>query len=283
MIINTNMASALAATSLEKTNSLLQASAQRLSSGSRINNPADNAGGLAVAMKMEAGIRRTDVVSDNISNALSFLQTQDGALTVIGSILSRMSELSMLYRDPTKNAADKANYQTEFVALQNQLGNFTSETFNGVALFDPAPANADGTDMAVGTTEDGAANANVDITRHGILSTAGLQTGGNDAYSLSDVAHTIEEYSIAEISKAIQNIATMRATNGAQASRLSFAQNMLAVNKNNLSAAKSRITDTNVAEESTQYAKYQILVQAGTAMLAQANAMPNMALKLIGG
>src|SRR5690606_9773710 len=118
IVINTNAAATVAKNNLNASNANLQKSLNRLSSGSKITSPADDAGGLAVGMKLSAAIKRTDAVNTNIANAQSFLQTQDGALTTSSKILDRMSELKTLSQDVTKNTTDVANYNTEFQQLQ---------------------------------------------------------------------------------------------------------------------------------------------------------------------
>ena len=138
--INTNSAATIAKNNLNSSNSMLQKSLNRLSSGLKIVNPADDAGGLAVSMKMSAAIKRTDAVNTNIANAQSYLQTQDGALATAGKVLDRMSELKTMSTDVTKNATDIANYDTEFTALKAQLTSLSSEKFNGVSLFTSAGA-----------------------------------------------------------------------------------------------------------------------------------------------
>lgn len=276
LIINTNTPAASGAKTLASTNAALQKCLERLSSGKRITQPSEDAGGLAVSMKMEAAEHRTRVVEQNIGNAISFLQTQDGALKTVTSILDRMSELKMMHQDVTKSADDKANYQTEFKALQTQLGNLAAEKFNGVALFDAA-----GADLAVVITED--ASKSVNITQAGLVGDDGLKVGGAGASDLTDVANTIDSAGITidNIRTAIQNIATMRAQNGAQSSQLGFSAEMLSINRINLQAAISRITDVDVAEASGELSKQQIRTQAGIAMLAQANSSPQAALSLL--
>ena len=113
----------------------MEKSLNRLSSGKRINNPADDAGGLAVSVKMQATIKRTGAVKTCLANAISFLQTQDGALQGFGDILERISELKMLHSDVTKSASDRGNYNTEYQNLLKQLNIYKTETFNGVTLF----------------------------------------------------------------------------------------------------------------------------------------------------
>src|SRR5258708_6491968 len=136
VVINTNTASTVAANSLGSTNLMLQKSLSRLSSGNRIVSSADDAGGLAVSMKLSAAIRRTDATSTNVSNAQSFLQTMDGGLQTAGNILSRMSELTTLAQDVTKSTTDVAAYALEFTSLQTSLTDLASSKFNGVNLFD---------------------------------------------------------------------------------------------------------------------------------------------------
>lgn len=420
VVINSNSAAALAANNLAASNSMLQKSLNRLSSGSKIVNPADDAGGLAVSMKLSAAAKRQGAVNTNVGNTVSFLQTQDGVLATAGKVLNRISELKVLHGDPTKSTSDKANYQTEFAALQAQLTSLGSEKFNGVSLFGSS-------NLTVGTTEDGLSSVTADaidllgagsggfatfsdnfadlsnwtngsfaggsattssntldlfgssglaqITSNTSFSgpfeinltlqfpsntTDNLQVrlgsdtlvninysdfGDNAAHSvriafdgagnastyfdgsgtasktqsgisatsgtiqLSEVGldHTlVSNFSIAStaggggntssvanaadlgsldlstITSSIQDIATYRAQNGAAQSRLGFASELLTVNKANLEAANSRIVDVDVAEESTQLARFNTLVQAGTAMLSQANQSTQIALKLLG-
>ena len=127
LVINTHSAASAATVNLNRSNALLQKSLNRLSSGVKITSPADDAGGLAVSMKMAAAIRRTDAANSNVANAISFLQTQDGGLATAGKILGRISELRTLYSDVTKNTNDRANYETEFDQLKSQLIDITSE------------------------------------------------------------------------------------------------------------------------------------------------------------
>jgi flagellin len=270
VVINTNYAATVAANNLATSNAMLQKSLNRLSSGSKIVSPGDDAGGLAVSMKLSAAARRQGVVASNIGNAVSLLQSQDGALKVTGKILERIGELKVLYSDVTKSASDKVNYDSEFTALQAQLTANAAEKFNGVALFgSSAIGNVNVTEDGLTTVTIGARDLSSASTGVGALTATGV-------VSLGDAAITASS-----ISTAIQNVATMRATNGSEQSRLGFATELVSVNKANLEAATSRITDVDVAAESTQLARWNILVQAGTAMLAQANQSPQTALKLL--
>ena len=269
VVINTNYSATIASNNLAASNSSLQKSLNRLSSGSKIVTPSDDAGGLAVSMKLSAAAKRQGAVATNVGNAVSFLQTQDGALKVAAKVLDRMSELKTLYVDPTKNTSDLANYDSEFTALQKQLTAITTEKFNGVTLFGTASLN-------VAVTDDHSTSSAVTLAGRDLSSTAtGIGTlTATTVSSLSGITLT-------NITDAIQNVATMRAANGAEQSRLGFASELLTANKANLEAANSRIIDVDVAEESTQLARWNILVQSGTAMLSQANGSAQTALTLI--
>jgi flagellin len=257
VVINTNFAATVAANNLANSNASLQKSLNRLSSGSKIVSPADDAGGLAVGMKISAAAKRSGAAATNIANAISYLETQDGALKTAGKILDRLGELKTLALDPTKNTNDTANYDTEFTALVSELGELAKQKFNSNGLFGSA---------SVTTSEDGTTSS-VALTSRDYTAWTGL----------TDLASS----TVASIQTAIEAVATQRASNGAQQSRLTFAAEMLTVNKSNLESAVSRIMDVDVAEESTQLARWNVLVQSGTAMLSQANQTPQNVLKLI--
>jgi flagellin len=248
---------------------MLQKSLNRLSSGQRIVSPADDAGGLAVSMKLSATAKRQGATSTNVGNSVSFLQTQDGALNVAGKILDRISELKTLYNDPTKNSNDKANYDSEFTALQSELTAISTEKFNGVSLFGTSS-------LSVSVVEDG--TSTVSVSARDLTSTS---TGVGNLTSTSITSLGSGSLALSTVTAAIQNVATFRAQNGAEQSRLGFASELLTVNKANIEAATSRIADVDVAAESTQLARWNILTQSGTAMLAQANQSANIALKLL--
>jgi len=268
VVLNTNQTATIASNNLATSSNMLQKSLNRLSSGSKIVNPSDDAGGLAVSMKLSATARRQGAVNSNIGNAVSMLQTQDGALKVAGKILDRISELRTLNDDVTKSTSDKSNYNTEFLALQSQLTAIASEKFNGVALFGSATST-------VNATEDASTTSQITISGRDLSTTATGVGSVTAASSLSAIG------SISTVTTAIENVATMRAKNGAEQSRLGFASELLTVNKANLEAATSRITDVDVAEESTQLARWNTMVAAGTSMLSQANQSAQTALRLL--
>jgi len=268
VVINTNYSATVASNNLASSNSMLQRSLNRLSSGSKIITPADDAGGLAVSMKISAAAKRSGAVNMNIGNSVSLLQTQDGALKVAGKVLDRISELKTLYADPTKNASDLANYDSEFTALKSQLTAVAGEKFNGQAVF------GTGASFSVQVTEDG--TTSVALAARDLTGTA----TGVGALT-SSAATNLGAIALTDITTAIERVATFRAQNGAEQSRLGFASELVTVNKANLEAASSRIIDVDVAEESTQLARWNTLVQAGTAMLSQANGSAQTALRLL--
>jgi flagellin len=269
VVLNTNSSATSAANNLATSSSMLQKSLNRLSSGSKIVNPSDDAGGLAVSMKLSATAKRQGAVNNNIGNAVSLLQTQDGAMKVAGNILARISELRTLNDDVTKSTSDKSNYNTEFTALKSQLTAITSEKFNGVSMFGTSSG------LTVNGTEDAATSSQISIAARDLTNTSTGVGSVTAATSLSAIS------SISTITTALENVANMRATNGAEQSRLGFASELLTVNKANLEAATSRITDVDVAEESTQLARWNTMVSAGTSMLSQANQSSQTALKLL--
>ena len=281
MTINTNPAATAAARNLNHSQEMLNKSLSRLSSGSKIVQPSDDAAGLAVSEKLQAQNRRLDAAGTNVQNAMSYIQTADGFMSSMSKVVTRMSELSMMAKDVTKNAGDVALYQQEFQALQQQLSDTIGGgalatplgTFNGITLFGP---NATGLSVTIG---EGAGQTMT-------IAETNLQDGAMNAI-LSQAAPpafdvTVTTANVADlVVAAIQDIATERAILGASQSRLDVAATTLSVESLNLEAAISRIRDADVATESTQFAKHNILVQSGTAMLAQANQLPQSVLKLL--
>jgi flagellin len=262
--INTNTSAISAAYNLNESNAKLQQALGELSSGSKIVNPSDDAGGLAVSMRMNSTIDDTNAASSNVANGQSFLQTQDGSLNVASSILTRVSELQTMASDPTKNSGDIANYNAEFTALQGQLTDLSKGTFNGVALFGAANAN-----LSVGISADGSLTQTISQSN-----LTGQTSGITGAASLTALTST-------NITTALTAVATMAAANGAQSSGLNFAAQTLSAQSTNLQSAVGQITDVDVAAESTELAKDNVLVQAGASMLSQANSSSQIALKLL--
>lgn len=270
--INTNAAATAATYNLDRTNENLKRSLTRLSSGLRINSAFDDAGGLAVSMKLASAIRRTDAASANAGNALSFLQTQDGVLKTAGSILERMSELATLASDPIKTSDDRALYDTEFTELEEELTGLLTEEFNGISLF-----SATGSVLTLRTSENGLQTMGITQVDLEEIQNAIVVSGGG----LSVATESNATAAVSALDTQIQNLAVLRASNGAEQSRVSFAQDILAVNRNNLEAANSQIMDVDIAKESTEFARRSILAQSGVAMLAQANISSEVTLRLL--
>ncbi len=271
MVINTNTTAIIAADTLQSTQTALAASLARLSSGSRIVKPSDDAGGLAAADRMSATLKQLDAAKTNVADAVSYTQTQDGYLKGVGNALSRMSELAVLAQDVTKTDSDRAQYTSEYTQLQTSLQTTFSKTFNGVPLFsaDQTNPNVNVTVDADGTQFD---MPNIDPT----VSQYTDVTTGTDISTLDDAAAALTK-----IQAAIAQCSQDRATVGGSQSRLLWTADQLSVAKENLSAAHSTIMDVDVAEESTNFAKQNVLSQSGTAMLAQANQLPQSVLKLL--
>jgi len=264
MVINTNISAQSSAQLLGQSSAMLSKSLARLSSGSKITSPADDSAGLAVSMKLTAQMARIDGASNNVSNANSFIQTQDGYLQKVSDALSRMSELAVLAQDVTKSSSDQALYQQEFSTLGKYITDVATKDFNGVSLFN-------GNTLNVTTDSDAKTFAMTGVNL------------GNTTYTTAagDNIQTNATQALTDVKAAISQLAADRANIGSNIESLSYYSDQLGTLKNNLSAANSQIMDVNVAQESTNYAKYNILVQTGTAMLAQANALPQSALKLL--
>lgn len=266
MVINTNTSAQSSARLLSESSSMLSKSLARLSSGSKIVSPEDDAAGMAVSTRFDAQVNRITAANNNVNNAISFSQTQDGFLKKVGKALDRMSELAVLSQDVTKQDADRDLYDAEFATLKSYISDVSAKEFNGVSLFN-------GASLGVTKDEDG---GKYNMTAVDLSATA-VTTLASDDIKTTAAAVT----ALTNVKTAITALAKDRANVGANISRLSYTSEQLGVLKDNLSAANSRIKDVDVAEESTRFARYNILVQAGTAMLAQANANPQSALRLL--
>jgi len=269
MIINTNPGAAMAARILGESSSALQKSLSRLSSGSKIASPSDDAAGTGVAMKFGAQINRIQAAKDNVGNAISFSQTQDGFLDKIGNALDRMSELAVLAQDETKTDQDRALYDKEYTKLEEFVTALNDKDFNGISLFNG------GSGLTVTVGADG---TNFSMISVAVAANSSVTAALNQTVATSSGAST----ALTAVQSAISEVAAYRADVGANMSRLESESSALSVLKDNMSAARSRIADVDVAQESANFARQQILVQSGTAMLAQANVLPQSALRLIG-
>ena len=274
MVINTNTTAMASQRSLASSTTNLAKSLARLSSGSKITSPEDDAAGLAQSIKFEAQMNRNSAVRSNLGNAVSFTQTQDGFLQKVQSSLDRMSELSVLSQDITKTNTDRSNYSVEFTQLQSYISDIGTKSFNGVTLFATA-----GEAVTIDSSASKFTMNSVDMT------SATVTTGLANIYNSSSSAITSTgsaASALSNIQTAIQNLADMRARVGANIQRLNMTDDQVNILNENLASANSRIKDIDVAEETTEFARFNILVQSGTSMLAQANMMPSMALQLIG-
>ena len=314
--VNSNPAAAAANFYMSKNNYALQKSINRLSSGSKIVHPNDDAGGLAVSMKLESAVVRLKGANKNIQNGISFLEVQDGVLANASKIMNRMIELKGLSQDVLKNSSDNDNYNREFRNLQVQLFEMGNITFNGVSLFANETSEggattaifddmnqdlmADNT-MSIYVSSDGSSGPTVSINKALLLSAlsidedvADIGTGisYNDGVNQNNggVTFASETYagaislgtiSVGVFTKALENLATLRADNGGTMSRLQYASDNATLQAKNFAAANGRIVDVDIAEESTNLAKYQILSQASASMIAQANSSMDIALMLL--
>ena len=273
MVINTNITANSAARNLAESTRLLSKSLARLSSGSKITSPEDDAAGLSQVMRLEAQINRNEAVKSNLGNAVSFVQTQDGFLQKVQASLDRMSELSVLSQDVTKTNTDRSNYSVEFTQLQNYISDIGIKQFNAVTLFATA-----GQSVTIDSDASTFTMNAVDMTSATVTTgLANIYTGISSAITNTTSAAS----ALSNITTAIQNLSDMRAKAGANIQRLNMTEQQLAISSENIAAASSRIKDVDVAKESTNFARYNILVQAGTAMLAQANILPQSALRLL--
>ena len=240
-------------------------------------------------MKLSASIRRTEATQANVNNALSYLQTQDGVLKSADKVLSRMAELAQMATDVTKSSNDKALYQTEVDSLKKQLSSMITEEFNGISLFGGTAqtdasvlTGTNAVSLTVVTSHDGTQEIDISKAHLAFLSsTAGVGTTVSTASGVLVTTQDNATKAIDTLDTAIQNLATLRASNGSEQVRLTFAADMLSVNKTNLEAANGRIMDVDIASESANLARLNILQQAGTAMLAQANQSGQSLLRLL--
>ena len=309
--LKTNSTASAAAFHLARNTQNLQKSLNRLASGSRIVQPADDTGGLAVSMKLQSSISRLEGAKHNAQNGVSFLEVQDGILSSAGRIVDRMIELKGMSQDMMKNEFDNATYENEFQDLQIQLYDMTQQTFNGVSLFATTVSDAGGGNavynditadntVSVFVSPDGSTGAKVSINKAVLLAAltidhreAQIDTGkafqdaAGDAnvfsFAAENIGDAIElgDVSVGVFNKALENIAGLRAQNGGTMSRLNFAIENISQQKANMEAALGRIVDVDVAAESSRLARNNVLVQASAAMLAQANTTPEIALMLL--
>jgi len=273
MTINTNIFSLNAQRNTSMTQNTLQTSMQRLSSGLRVNSAKDDAAGLAIAERMNAQVRGMNVASRNANDGISLAQTAEGALGKVGDAIQRMRELAVQSANGTNSSDDRDNLQAEFQQLNDEVSRIVDGAkFNGTALLDGSTATFT---FQVGAGTD--ATDTIDVTSvdlSGTVTAVGaLDISGADATGATAALDALDT--------AIIDVTTGRATMGAVQNRFDSVISNLATSAENLSAARGRIMDADFASETMNLSRAQILQQAGTAMISQANQLPQQVLSLL--
>ena len=273
----TNVASLNAQRNLNATQNSLSSSIARLSSGMRINNASDDAAGLGISENLKADLRSLSQASRNANDGVSMSQVAEGSMNEMQGIVTRMRELSIQSANQTLGSTERGYIQTEFGQLRNEINRISNVTeFNGQKLIDGS-ASA-GLTFQVGIQNTADDRISMSITR---LTASTLGSTSLHIASASLSTATNAQASINVFDKAIEQLSTARAKVGAVQNRMQVTISNLSVAHENLSAANSRIRDVNVASETSQLTKSQILSQAGLAVLSQANQLPNAALSLL--
>ncbi|MNW45187.1 Flagellin [compost metagenome] len=269
MYINTNVAAINAHRNLGANNTQMGKTMEKLSSGFRINRAADDAAGLAISEKMRFQINGLNQASRNAQDGVSLLQTAEGALTEVHSMLQRLNTLANQSATGTYASQDRGALQLEVNQLLKEIDNIANSTnFNGIDLLKTA----------------GSVSFHIGVEKANTL-TATLKSMKVSALKISGLSistQTKARSALAKIKSAINAVSTQRANFGAIQNRLEHTINNLGVTSENLSASESRVRNADMAKEMTEFTRNQILVQAGTAMLAQANSAPQSVLKLLG-
>ena len=279
--IMTNVPSLAAQRNLSNTQRSLNQSIGRLSSGLRINRAGDDAAGLGISENLKADIRSLSQARRNANDGISLTQVAEGAMNEIHGIVSRMRELAVQSANGTLGGTERGYIHTEFGQLRSEIDRIAAVTeFNGQALIDGSTAT--GLDFQVGIHSAAANRLSLSVATIA-ASNLGSTGGGLTLGSASLSTATNAQSALSAFDAAIQQLSTARARIGAFQNRLQVTVQNLSVAHENLSAANSRIRDADVAEESAQLTRAQILQQAGTSLLGQANQLPSAALSLIGG
>ena len=286
LVINHNLMVMGAARSLNTSYGRLATSVSRLSSGLRINSAADDAAGLAIREMMRTDIRVLNQGVRNANDAISLIQTADGALSVIDEKLTRMKELAEQAATGTYTSAQRLIMDSEYQAMASEISRIALATdFNGVKLQDGSLSGTGG-QMKIHFGTGNSSAEDYYYIRINAATASALGVGheiavGTAGYTIS--TQSAAQMALDAIDVAVQTKDTVRANLGAIANRLSNTISNLSIQAENLQAAESRISDVDVATEMTEFTRNQILVQAAVAMLAQANSLPQLALQLIGG
>ena len=282
-VINTNLASLNTQRNLTTSQASLATSLQRLSSGLRVNSAKDDAAGLAIAERMNAQVKGLNVAIRNANDAISLSQTAEGALGKVGENLQRMRELAVQAANGTNSSADRTTLDQEYTALAGEVTRVLQSTkFNGLSLLNSA-VPAGGFDFQVGANNN--ANEKINIAVSDITAGAGIAavTGAGASASIADATGALALGAMNALSTAIDEVSSARAKFGASQNRFEAVIANLQIASENQSASRSRIMDADFASETANLTRGQILQQAGTAMLAQANSLPNGVMALLRG
>jgi flagellin len=281
LTINTNIASLNAQRNLNMSQGSLATSMQRLSSGLRVNSAKDDAAGLAIAERMNAQTRGMNVAIRNANDGISMSQTAEGALSQVSNSLQRMRELAVQARNATNSSSDKDSLNKEFSQLQQEIGRvLAGTTFNGKHIL-----GADATSLTFQIGANTTADDTITIATTDMSQDTTITAVTNTSTALIDASATLGAIGtvIDNIDKALDSVNDTRATYGATQSRFDAIITNLQVGVENQSAARSRIMDADFASETANMSRSQVLQQAGTAMVAQANQLPQQVLKLLQG
>jgi len=271
MYINTNVSAINAHRNLGVNNTTMSKTMEKLSSGYRINRAADDAAGLAISEKMRYQVGGYNQAISNAQDGISLIQTAEGALTEVHSMLQRLNVLANQASNGTLDDTDRNKIQLEVTALTSEIDNIASTLkFNGINLLD-------GTGSSITFQVGFEANTTISVSLGSGTTIASL-----GLTSLSVASAGAAQSAISAIQTAISSVSQRRAEFGAVQNRLEHTINNVGVNAENLSASESRIRNADMAKEMTEFTRRQILVQAGTAMLAQANSVPQNVLRLLG-
>ncbi len=282
-VVNTNVSASLAQAALAKNERALGTAMEQLSTGSKINSASDDAAGLAMAAKFTAQIKGLDMAVKNANDAVSMISTAEGALDEVASMLQRMRELAVQGSNGTVTAEDRDYMDLEYQALDAEIARIANNTqWNGENILDGTAGNG-GAVTGSSVTFQVSANYTAGTPSNDVITVDfGNLTTSMSSVASSDVQdQTNSNNAIATLDTAIQAVNTQRATFGAASNRLEHAVDNMTNIQNNAEASRSRIEDTDYAETTSELAKAQIIAQAGTAMLAQANQSPQSVLSLL--
>ena len=288
-VVNTNVNAAIAQNALVRNERSMNTAMERLSTGQRINSASDDAAGLAIASRMTSQIRGLDVAVRNANDGISMISTADGALVEVTNMLQRMRELALQASNGTTTSADRDYLNSEYTNLLTEIERIAQNTqWNGSDILDGTANGTSGT-VAFQVGANGGQTVSVNFgnaTNAAVASTSGLIQDVNSAAPTITAATTASALTkgtsaVTAIDTAITNVNSQRATFGAAMNQLTYAVDNLSNVKVNSEAARSRILDTDYAQETSELARTQIIQQAGTAMLAQANQLPQTVLSLL--